>query len=99
MVGCTGACLDSNSRLVESSTGTCSGGTSSSGSAYTWPIGENEPYMSEGHYGAMHGVQRAILCMNMSLLPILIHKVYFTKLPPRLSNYLQLTYTLGIFIT
>jgi hypothetical protein len=55
-----GVCLDSNSRLVESSTGTCSGGTSSSGSAYTWPIGENEPYMSEGHYGAMHGVQRVI---------------------------------------
>jgi hypothetical protein len=98
-VGYTGAYLDSNSRLVESSTGTCSGGTSSSGSAYMWPIGENEPYMSEGYYGAMHGVQRAIRCMNMSLSPILINKSPFTKLPSRLSNYLQLSYALGIFIT
>jgi hypothetical protein len=41
----------------------------------------NEPYMSEGHYGAMHGVERAIWCMNMSLLPNLVPKSHFTKLP------------------
>jgi hypothetical protein len=41
----------------------------------------NEPYMSKGNYGAMHGVQGAIWCILMSILPILVHKAILLNYP------------------
>jgi hypothetical protein len=37
--------------------------------------------MSQGHYGVVHGVQRAMRCMNMSTLIILIQESHYTNLP------------------
>jgi hypothetical protein len=68
-------------RLVKSSTWTCSTGISSSSSAYTWSIGEMNNTWAKGIMVQCMGVQRAIWCMNMSILPNLVPKSHFTKLP------------------